>query len=183
MLNGTKRKQQHPHCGKLYTSHNPVFQQPRDKLQRKTVRDTHTHTHRVKKRQAESFRLRETSWTCPSCGLPISGDGSSILPVLGEKPPSSVSSCTLSVMSTCSTFSHYSELGTPHPAPTTAGVQAWAPHLHIPQWPLTGPLFPTLSLHVYLQQTALLISSTSQLLTAASPYTVSGLIHKVHFLE
>lgn len=61
--------------------------------------------------------VRETSWTCPSCGLPISGDGSSILPVLGEKPPSSASSCTLSVMSTCSTFSHYSESG--HSSPRT----------------------------------------------------------------
>ena len=79
--------------------------------------ETLTLTHRVKKRQAESFRLRETSWTCPSCGLPISGDGSSILPVLGEKPPSSAASCTLSVMSTCSTFSHYSESG--HSSPRT----------------------------------------------------------------
>lgn len=59
MLNGTKWKQQHPRCGKLYTSHNPVLQQPRDTWQRKTVRDTHTH--RQSQKETEEGRRRSPS--------------------------------------------------------------------------------------------------------------------------
>ena len=157
MLNGTKRKQQHPRCGKLYTSHNPVFQQPRDKLQRRTVRDTHTHT----QSQKDTDRQRALDWEkhpelaplvvflFQEMGAPFSQfwEKSPLLP----PPPAP---CQWRPRAPPSVI--IQNLGTPHPVPTTAMVQAWAPHLHIPQWPLTSPLFLTLSLHVYLQQTAML---------------------------
>ena len=189
MLNDMKHKQQNPCCGNRYTSHNPGFQQPRDNLQRKTVRDTHTHRQSQKETDRQTDRQTAFGWEkhperAPLAVFLFQEAVAPLLQFWDKAPPAS--SCTPSGTSMSSAFTHCSASWPPHPAPPTALVQAWAPRPHIPQWPLTGPPSPSAPCpftSTFNKQPCWDFKEKSASDTAPSPYTASGLIHKVHFLD